>query len=122
MKFILQLLTWWNDQSIGTRLFTWRKGTLVGEDGLGNKYYTYKARRWVIYKGAIEGSRISPEWHGWLHHTFDNMPGDNPLIHKAWEKPHVENRTGSDDAYRPAGSLMRVAPKKRSDYDAWQPE
>ncbi|MCF6304816.1 MAG: NADH:ubiquinone oxidoreductase subunit NDUFA12 [Rhodobacteraceae bacterium] len=122
MKFILQLLTWWDGQSLGTRLFTWRKGKLVGEDGLGNKYYTYKAKRWVIYNGPIEGSRVSPEWHGWLHHTFDNMPNDNPLPHKAWEKPHQENRTGTDDAYRPKGSILMAKPAKRTDYDAWQPE
>lgn len=122
MKFILQLLTWWDGQSLGTRLFTWRKGKLVGEDNLGNKYYTYKAKRWVIYNGAIEGSRVSPEWHGWLHHTFDNMPNDNPLPQKPWQKPHQENLTGTDAAYHPKGSILMAKPAKRSDYDAWQPE
>ena len=122
MKFILQLLTWWNGQSLGTRLFTWRKGKLVGEDALGNKYYTHKAKRWVIYNGPIEGSRVSPEWHGWLHHTFDNCPAENPLPHKKWEKPHLENQTGSAAAYHPVGSILSPQPAKRSDYDAWQPE
>lgn len=122
MRFILQLLTWWNGQSIGTQLFTWRKGKLVGEDAQGNKYYTYKDRRWVIYNGPIEASRISPDWHGWLHHTYDNMPEDNPLPHKSWEKSHLANQTGTDAAYHPAGSLMRSQPKKRNDYEAWQPE
>lgn len=122
MKFILRLLTWWNDQTIGTQLFTWRKGVLVGEDDQGNKYYTYKDRRWVIYNGPIEGSRVPADWHGWLHKTFDNMPGNDPLEHKDWEKPHQKNLTGTDAAYHPAGSMYAGASTRAQDYEAWQPE
>ena len=121
MKFILSLLTWWNNQTLGTRLWTWRKGTLVGEDDLGNKYYTHGDRRWVIYNGPIEGSRVPAEWHGWLHHTFDNRPGDNPLPSKVWEKPSVPNMTGTTQAYHPKGSQYSSG-AVRADYEAWQPE
>mmetsp|Transcript_34878 Transcript_34878/g.91593 ORF Transcript_34878/g.91593 Transcript_34878/m.91593 type:complete len:210 (-) Transcript_34878:331-960(-) len=62
-----------------------RKGTFVGKDYNGNKYYEdtnapYTRTRWVEYptpKGiwAIEqkydASMVSPEWHGWLHYTHD---------------------------------------------------
>jgi len=36
---LLQIFTWWNGQTIGTRFHTWRKGERVGEDEFGNVYY-----------------------------------------------------------------------------------
>ena len=92
----MHLVTWWNGQTLGTRIFTARNGEKVGEDEQGNVYYQSKdgKRRWVIYNGEVEASRISPDWHGWLHHTFDARPGDKPLTRKDWEKPHQENLTG----------------------------
>jgi len=76
----------------------------------------------VIYNGESEASRISPEWHGWLHHTYKEPPTAAPLPHKPWEKPHEPNLTGTPAAYHPAGSLYRAQPVERRDYDAWQPE
>jgi NADH:ubiquinone oxidoreductase subunit len=124
MTFLLRLLTWWNSQTVGTQLFTWRKGQRVGEDGQGNIFYQTRdgKRRWVIFNGEAEASRVGPEWHGWLHHTWDQPPTEAPLPRKAWEKPHVENLTGTAAAYAPAGSLRRVQPLERRDYEAWQPE
>ena len=73
---ILRVLTWWNGQTLNTQLFTWRKGVRVGEDELGNVYYENreKSKRWVIFNGEIEASKVSPDWHGWLHHTWDEPP------------------------------------------------
>jgi len=124
MKFIKRLFTWWDGQTIGTQLFTWRKGQLVGTDALGNKYYQTRdgVRRWVIYSGEWEASTVSADWHGWLHHTFDDAPGNKPLEHRSWEKPHQENLTGTVAAYAPAGSLRSDKPAIRADYEAWQPE
>ena len=124
MKFLLRLRTWWNGQTLGTQLFTARKGVKVGEDEQGNIYYQTRdgKRRWVIYNGEVEASRISPDWHGWLHHTFKEPPTESPLPHKAWELPHQENLTGTPGAFAPAGSLRRAAPVVRQDYEAWQPE
>lgn len=121
---IKRIFTWWDGQSFGTQLWTWRNGTKVGEDAEGNIFYRNadSSRRWVIYNGAIEASRVSPEWHGWLHFTWDETPEDKPLVHKAWEKPHQENLTGTDAAYAPEGSLRKVKPVARQDYEAWQPE
>jgi len=121
---ILRLLTWWNGQTLNTQLFTWRKGVRVGEDDLGNVFYENreKSKRWVIFNGEIEASKISPEWHGWLHHTWDELPTEKPLVRKSWEKPHQENLTGTAAAYAPAGSIRRAQPADRSDYDAWVPE
>ena len=121
---ILRAVTWWNGQTLGTQLFTWRKGVKVGEDAEGNVFYRTKddSRRCVVYNGEAEASRVTPEWHGWLHRTWDTPPSERPLPHKAWEKPHQENLTGTPAAYVPPGSIKRPDPLPRSDYEAWQPE
>ena len=126
MNFILRLLTWWNGQTIGTQLHTWRHGQRVGDDAQGNVFYqtTDGKRRWVIFNGESEASRVSPDWHGWLHFTWDQPPTTAPLVHKVWEAPHLENLTGSAAAYAPPGSIRKagaLAPA-RADYEAWTPE
>ncbi|MDV7269337.1 NADH:ubiquinone oxidoreductase subunit NDUFA12 [Thioclava sp. A2] len=124
MKFLLRLLTWWNGQTLGTQIFTARKGVKVGEDAQGNVYYQTRdgKRRWVIYNGEVEASRISPDWHGWIHFTYDEPPTKAPLAHKSWELPHQDNMTGTAAAFAPAGSLRQAVPAQRRDYEAWQPE
>ena len=121
---LLRAVTWWNGQTIGTQIFTARKGVKVGEDDQGNVFYETRdgSRRWVIFNGEAEASRISPDWHGWLHRTWDEPPTKSPLPRKAWEKPHQENLTGTALAYAPPGSIRRDAPAERRDYDAWTPE
>lgn len=121
---ILRLFTWWDGQTLNTQFFTWRKGIRVGEDAAGNIFYRSAdgKRRWVIYNGEAEASRISPDWHGWLHHTFDLPPSKAPLPRKDWEEPHQPNLTGTAQAYVPAGSIRRAAPVVRRDYEAWTPE
>ena len=124
MSLLNRAITWWHGQTLGTQLFTWRNGVRVGEDEAGNVYYTSRdgKRRWVIFNGEIEASRIGTDWHGWLHSTFDEPPTERPFVHKAWEKAHLENQTGSDAAYAPPGSIRRADPVARRDYEAWQPE
>ena len=126
MSILSQLFTWWNGQTLGTRLFTARKGELVGEDAEGNKYYQTQGgkRRWVIYNGVCEASKVSPDWHGWLHYTFDEPPKDGELPRRSWEKDHKPNLTGTDGAYHPPGSVFTATarPRVAGDYEAWQPE
>ena len=62
--------------TIGTRIFTWLKGEFVGADVFGNRYSREKGvaegrwrRRWVLYKGRPEASKVPPDWHAWLHRT-----------------------------------------------------
>ena len=100
MDFLKRIVTWWNGQTLGTQLYTARKGVKVGEDDQGNVYYETRdrKRRWVIFNGEAEASRVSPDWHGWLHHTWDQPPTKAPLDHKPWEKPHQENLTGTPAA------------------------
>ncbi|MCE6952654.1 NADH:ubiquinone oxidoreductase subunit NDUFA12 [Cereibacter sphaeroides] len=124
MSILKRAVTWWDGQTLGTQLFTWRKGVKVGEDEQGNVFYTSRdgKRRWVIYNGEIEASRIGADWHGWLHSTWEDPPTSRPLKHKPWERAHVENLTGTDAAYAPPGSIRRTDPVARRDYEAWQPE
>lgn len=121
---LLRAATWWNGQTLNTQLFTWRRGVKVGEDYAGNIFYETKdgAKRWVIFNGEAEASRVSPDWHGWLHHTWDEPPTQTPLAHKTWEKPHRANLTGTAMAHAPAGSLRHATPQSTSDYEAWVPE
>ena len=123
-NFIKRIFTWWDGQSFGTQLWTWRNGEKVGEDEAGNVFYRNAddSKRWVIYSGEIEASRISPDWHGWLHRTWHEPPTEKPLVRKDWEQPHEENLTGTLAAYAPAGSLRQAKPVDRSDYEAWTPE
>lgn len=124
MNLLKTIFTWWNGQTLGTKVFTSRYGEKVGEDEQGNVFYQTRdgKRRWVIYNGLVEASRVSPEWHGWLHQTYQDPPTEAPLKRKDWEIPHVPNMTGSALAYAPAGSLRASRPADRSDYEAWQPE
>lgn len=121
----LRVFTWWNSQTIGTEFWTWRAGEFVGEDDDGNRYYRERHghRRWVIYNGAVEASRIPPGWHGWIHYRTDIAPSEEGYKPHDWEKPHLPNMTGTAQAYRPPGSIL--TPEKRpevtGDYEPWTP-
>lgn len=124
LQFFNRIFTWWNGQTIGTQIWTARYGTKVGEDEQGNVFFTSQdgKRRWVIFNGLAEASRIGPDWHGWLHHTWDETPTERPLPHKLWEKDHLPNLTGTPQAHAPVGSIRRADPVDRRDYEAWTPE
>ena len=125
-RFLNLLFTWWNGATVGTYLNSWFRGRLVGEDVFGNRYYqTADAkRRWVIFKGLAEPSKVPPEWHGWLHHTVAQPPTLAPPKVKAWEQEHRPNWTGTAMAYRPPGSMLRtgIRAKATGDYEAWTPK
>lgn len=125
MGLLKNIFTWWDGATIGTSLYTRRFGGKVGEDALGNIYYanSKSGRRWVIYNGANDASRVTPEWHGWLHHTVDDLPDAALPPPRIWEKPAIPNRTGTAQAYRPAGALEEGGHRARAtgDYEAWSP-
>lgn len=111
---------------------TWMSGaTVAGEDQQGNKYYRAKPRkgykrerRWVMYKGEAEASRVPPEWHGWLHHQTDAVPEKyGASFRREWQKPHQANMTGTNRAYRPPGHILSGGQRDKAtgDYEAWQP-
>lgn len=114
--------------NIGTWLFTKMHGRSVGSDGAGNRYFEerrprggLRPRRWVIYAGQPEASKVPPEWHGWLHYTLDA-----PLPQSArqpWQKPHIANPTGTAESYRPPGHDYEGGERAPAtgDYEAWMP-
>ena len=52
LTFFKELFTWWNHQTLGTRLTIFFSGKFVGSDDSGNKYYeTKKGKRFIIYNG-----------------------------------------------------------------------
>ena len=124
MKLLLQFFTWWNGSTWGTRFYTWRKGTKVGEDEFGNVYYEGDGgRRWVQFNGPAEASAIPPGWHGWMHHRVDTPPSEEDYKAREWQKPHQPNLTGTVDAYFPKGSMANpeTRPEVTGDYEAWKP-
>lgn len=129
MSFFGKIFTWWDGATIGTHLWSWRNGEHVGTDGEGNKYYRKPAkgagqeRRWVIYDGANDASRVPAEWHGWLHGAFDDVPESHLPPAKIWEAGYTANATGTANAYRPQGALERGGKRARAtgDYEAWDP-
>jgi NADH:ubiquinone oxidoreductase subunit len=127
--FFLRFFTWWNGATFGTLLHTRRTGTRVGEDELGNVYYTGgidsegRTRRWVIYSGEAEASRVPAGWNGWLHHSVEKSPAEEDYKPHTWELAHQHNLTGTAAAYRPKGSMASQdkRPAVTGDYDAWSP-
>ena len=123
-NFILQIFTWWNGTTMGTRFFTWRKGTKVGEDEMGNVYYEGDGgKRWVQYNGYADASSIPAGWHGWMHYRSDVSPADENYEPRDWQKNHKANQTGTSGAYLPKGSMGNAQdrPRVTGDYDAWSP-
>ena len=130
MGLLKSIFTWWDGPTIGTRLWSRRHGEEVGRDAQGNAYFRSKSgksareRRWVIYAGDNEASRVPPAWHGWLHRTHDQVPEDDGRAAKPWIRDHRANPTGTDAAYLRPGALPTGAdrPKTTGDYEAWTPE
>ena len=128
MGLLKSIFTWWEGATFGTHLFSWRNGAKIGTDALGNSYFESKGpvagrtRRWVIYAGSNDASRVPPEWFGWLHQQTDVVPADLPAP-RPWVKEPVPNLTGTNAAYRPAGALERGGnrPAATGDYEAWSP-
>ena len=135
MNFLLKLFTWWDGATIGTSLFSAMNGEHVGTDAQGNEYYRSKKkggrgtsdgreRRWVIYNGANDASRVPAEWHGWLHGSYDALPESHLPPAKIWEADYSPNATGTAAAYRPQGALERGGRRARAtgDYEPWTPD
>ena len=132
MNFLRRIFTWWSGATIGATHQIKRGGVFVGEDEAGNRYFETTDKRWdydgrnrrfVIYNGYADASKVCADWHGWLHHTFEEPPTRAPLPRKAWEKPHLPNLTGTPYANRPSGSTLAQGhrPKATGDYQAWTP-
>ena len=117
--------------TIGTRLYPMFFGQLVGTDGEGNRYYRDRRgvrrwgreKRWVLYNGEAEASRVPPEWHAWLHNIARDAPKPGGYQPKTWEKAHQPNLTGTEAAYLPPGHTLRGGHRESAtgDYQPWVP-
>jgi NADH:ubiquinone oxidoreductase subunit len=127
MAFWSKIFTWWNGATVGTALFTRRFGSEAGRDDAGNIYYQEKkggARRWVIYAGDNDGSRVPPAWQAWLRGTIADLPEQALPPVRKFQQPPSHNLTGTMEAFRPDGALGsgRIRPASTGDYEPWIPE
>ncbi len=136
MAILAKLFTWWDGATIGTLFNSAMTGERVGEDAQGNRYYRAtklraadqpnagSERRWVIYNGANDASRVPAEWHGWLHGSFDGVPESHLPPARIWEVDYTPNATGTAAAYRPQGALERGGRRASAtgDYESWTPD
>ena len=113
-----QIFTWWHKQTFGTFLKTLFFGKFVGVDSYGNKYYKSKNdTRWVVYKDNIEASKITSDWFLWIHHTINELPSKQKKKY-LWQKEHLENQTGTPNAYKP-NKISKLNNSKRK-YETWK--
>ena len=131
MNILGKLFTWWDGATIGTHLWSSRNGEHVGTDAQGNTYFRtrnvkdgQRERRWVMYDGINDSSRVPAEWHGWLHGSYDDLPESHLAPAKIWETDYTANATGTQGAYLPAGALQRGGHRAKAtgDYEAWTPD
>ncbi|KAG7379501.1 NADH dehydrogenase 1 alpha subcomplex subunit 12 ndufa12/DAP13 [Phytophthora pseudosyringae] len=99
-------------------------GRCVGEDEHGFKYFedpteVYGQHRWTEYKvdswAEVEGTLIPPQWHLWMHHLTDSVPGQGGQLPENWEKHETvahsdapfANHVGPHVPYYPNKTLYR---------------
>ena len=111
---ILRLIT-----IIKTKLFA----KLVGIDNFGNLYFEHntqktsvgKKKRFCIYNGTSESSRVPAVFHSWLHYSHDDIALIKFLPKYPWQKEHTINMTGTNFATIPQN------PTKQQHYSSWKP-
>tara|TARA_B100001057_G_scaffold338484_1_gene339254 strand:+ start:159 stop:518 length:360 start_codon:yes stop_codon:yes gene_type:complete len=117
LTILKKIFTWWNQDTFGTRIKTILCGKFMGKDSFGNKYYESKnGKRWVVYFGEIDASKIPVEWYSWIHFTPNKIEKNHNLNKYDWQKPHQSNLTGTDSAYYP-NKNKNVIEKK---YKSWK--
>lgn len=91
----------------------------IGHDSYGNHYFEttkkVRKRRWILYQGKAEGSKVPPLWHAWLNHTVKAVPIEH--TDAGWQKRHLPNLSGTKYAYKPT-----LKPKIQKTYQAWIPK
>ena len=118
-----EIFTWWNSQTLGTRISTFFYGNLVSRDENLNSFYRNlnDTKRWVIYKGEVEATRVSPEWNNWLRFTSTTPPLKSDKKYE-WQIKHKQNQTGTKNAYSPKSSRFnQKKTDKDLDYEKWNP-
>ena len=115
LTFFKQIFVWWNQQTLGTRIYTFFFGKFVGKDSFGNKYYNNKkGKRWVIYGGEIDATKIPDDWYSWMHYTKNKIENLHQLEKYDWQKQHQSNQTGTEKSYHPNKDNNEIGKKYKS--------
>lgn len=125
MGFFGKIFTWWNGATLVTSMLTRLRGEEAGKDEFGNVYFRMKnGRRWVVYSGINDGSRVPPAWQAWLRGTIDDVPDKALPPRRKFEQDPLPNLTGTMAAFRPDGALGsgRTRPAATGDYQPWTPD
>ena len=127
MGWLANAFTWWNGATWGTAINSRMRGREVGRDDDGNVYSVDRknpARRWVIYDGNNDGSRVPPAWQAWLRGSIEDLPSKALPPQRKFEVKPTANLTGTIESFRPGGSLGAggIRPASTGDYEAWIPE
>ncbi len=95
----------------------------IGIDQFGNSYFSSKNKnylgrnkRFVVYNGNGETSKVPPMWHSWLHYISDDIPSNNAKTYD-WQQKYEPNLTGTKYAYNPA----QYKNIKLKTYSKWNP-
>jgi len=89
----------------------------VGYDEFQNQYFLSKdKKRFIVYNGICEPTKVPAQWHGWLHYTYDKIPID--INRHSWQKIHIPNLTGTKNAFNPKN---QPSSKSNHDFVAWNP-
>ncbi|MFA6280135.1 MAG: NADH-ubiquinone oxidoreductase subunit NDUFA12 family protein [Bdellovibrionales bacterium] len=118
---------------IGTKLTVVLFGRLAFTDAYDNRYYVVQKprwrskateKRWVLYAGAPEATKVPPEAFVWLHHLCDQPLPKVGRTRYGKDVEHHPNLTGTVVASFPSGyglSLKKGTLPRHRDNQAWQP-
>ena len=110
-----------------------RGAVFIGEDDSGNTLlrdpdaassYDGRKRRWVIYSGYAEASKVPADGTAGCTTPSTSRRRAQPADAPVWEKDHLPNLTGTIWAWRPKGSIARGGERAEAtgDYEPWTPE
>ena len=117
LTLLRKIFTWWNQDTFGTRIKTILYGKFVGKDSFGNKYYQSRnGKRWVIYFGEIDASKIPVEWYSWIHFTPNKIEKKHDLEKYNIQKTQQQNQTDKkSDFYS-----NKKKKKQKKKYKSWK--
>ncbi len=102
------------------KIYLFLFATKVGEDEYGNSFFELKRKdylgrkkRYCLYNGVVEASKISPEWHPFMHYQIDVDEVKKTFKQYKWQKPATPITTLSKDKYLPKNHILNA--QKKSD-------
>ncbi len=132
-QFFLKVFTWWNGQTFGTQLWTWRFGELVGEDEQGNRYFRTKGaqdRPVAGFRAALGGLQRLRRGHprsavlAWLAASHRRRRADRGDLYAARMGKAACAEHDGDTRRLPAARFTLASgrrPKATGDYQPWTP-